>query len=347
MAYVYRHIRVDKNEPFYIGISNEDNYFYKRAYNASLGVRGRNNIWHNIVKKTRYNVDIMMDDITWSEAVKVEKYFIKLYGRKNNKTGILSNLTDGGEGVIGLSMSTSAKEKLSLINSKPIAQYDLNGIFITHYKGCVEASRILNVSNTPIWACVNLKKSNYTAYGFIWRLYNGDNSNITVDKNTLFFNSVKKPIKCFNRHGIFLNKYESITQAAFKLNLKTSNISQVLSGVCKTTNGYIFKLDDGNDEDIDTTNLYPIKTNIKAHGKIGVNLGKKGVDHPASKSVIQLDKFTNETIEIFTSIREAAKKTQTDVSAITACCKNKPKYNTAGGFKWEYYKKQVNAPTGR
>lgn len=31
MAYVYRHIRLDKNEPFYIGIGSDINY--QRAYN--------------------------------------------------------------------------------------------------------------------------------------------------------------------------------------------------------------------------------------------------------------------------------------------------------------------------
>ena len=39
MAYVYMHIREDKNEPFYIGIGNDDNG-YKRAYSK----RNRNTI---------------------------------------------------------------------------------------------------------------------------------------------------------------------------------------------------------------------------------------------------------------------------------------------------------------
>jgi hypothetical protein len=34
MAYVYRHIRLDKNEPFYIGVGSDSNYsraFTKRS----------------------------------------------------------------------------------------------------------------------------------------------------------------------------------------------------------------------------------------------------------------------------------------------------------------------------
>ena len=49
MAYVYRHIRLDKNEPFYIGIGSDNNY--KRA-NQTNGGR-RNNIWEKIFSKRK------------------------------------------------------------------------------------------------------------------------------------------------------------------------------------------------------------------------------------------------------------------------------------------------------
>ena len=48
MAYVYRHIRVDKNEPFYIGIGKDDGYEFKRAYYKSI--EKRNKIWIDILR---------------------------------------------------------------------------------------------------------------------------------------------------------------------------------------------------------------------------------------------------------------------------------------------------------
>lgn len=96
MAYVYRHIRLDKNEPFYIGISNDTNY--RRAYSKQK----RNKIWNRIVSKTEYQVEILMDNITYDEAKKKEIEFIKLYGRIDLNNGILSNLTDGGDGTLGM-----------------------------------------------------------------------------------------------------------------------------------------------------------------------------------------------------------------------------------------------------
>lgn len=107
MAYVYRHVRLDKNEVFYVGIGSDDEGNFIRAnfkYN-------RNIVWHRIVAKTDYIVEIVLDDLTWEEACKKEKEFIKLYGRKKSG-GTLCNLTDGGEGILGYKHSPQSLAKL-------------------------------------------------------------------------------------------------------------------------------------------------------------------------------------------------------------------------------------------
>jgi hypothetical protein len=109
MAYVYRHIRLDKNEPFYIGIGSGIKGIYKRAYNKN----GRNIFWKRIKNKTDYRVEILFDDLTWEEACEKEKEFIALYGRRNINTGILCNMTDGGEGSLGCIVSSETRKKLS------------------------------------------------------------------------------------------------------------------------------------------------------------------------------------------------------------------------------------------
>lgn len=95
MAYLYRHIRLDKNIPFYIGIGSDDDY--KRAYN----VRSRNRYWVNIVAKSHYEVEILLDNLTWLEACEKEIEFISLYKRRRDG-GTLANLTLGGEGQLGM-----------------------------------------------------------------------------------------------------------------------------------------------------------------------------------------------------------------------------------------------------
>ena len=65
MAYVYRHIRLDKNIPFYIGIGKEE----QRAYSKS----NRNPYWKKITNKTDYVVEILFNDISYELAKEKEK----------------------------------------------------------------------------------------------------------------------------------------------------------------------------------------------------------------------------------------------------------------------------------
>ena len=120
MAYVYRHIRLDKNEVFYIGIGNDSKGRYFRANN----IKGRSRIWKNITKKTSHIVEIIEDDITWEDACSKEKWWIKFYGRKNINEGPLCNLTDGGEGIVGLVRTEEHKKKQSVAakNRPPMSQ---------------------------------------------------------------------------------------------------------------------------------------------------------------------------------------------------------------------------------
>ena len=106
--YVYRHIRLDKNQPFYIGIGNKTDY--ARAYEFKADKR--NNIWNAIYSKTQIEVDILFYNITKQEAANKEKEFIKLYGRIDNSNGILSNMTDGGDGILNAKRSLETREKL-------------------------------------------------------------------------------------------------------------------------------------------------------------------------------------------------------------------------------------------
>jgi hypothetical protein len=111
MAYIYRHIRLDKNEPFYIGIGKSDSDF-KRAYSY----KNRNVYWNNIVNQTKYKIEIMLEGVTWEEACKKEIEFINLY-KKNTQKGSLCNIANGGEGGY-LSEEINEKRRQSLMGHK-------------------------------------------------------------------------------------------------------------------------------------------------------------------------------------------------------------------------------------
>ncbi len=107
MAYLYRHIRLDKNEPFYIGIGNDE------SYKRSTIKANRSTYWKNITNKTSYKIEIVIDNLTWEEACEKEIEFILLYGRKDLNTGCLVNMTSGGEGTPGIKRSEEYILKLS------------------------------------------------------------------------------------------------------------------------------------------------------------------------------------------------------------------------------------------
>lgn len=104
--YVYAYLREDLT-PYYIGKGKG-----KRAWS-----KGKN----HIPPKNKDLIQIIAHKLFEYEAHLFEKKLIALYGRKSNGTGILRNLTDGGEGNSGYVMSNETKKKISIIRKAQMA----------------------------------------------------------------------------------------------------------------------------------------------------------------------------------------------------------------------------------
>jgi group I intron endonuclease len=104
--YVYAFLRstdspvAAKHTPYYIGKGKG-----RRAY--SLTRRGAPR------PKDSSFIAFIQEGLTENEAFELEKYCIALYGRVDLGTGILRNLTDGGEGVTGRIVSEEVKERIA------------------------------------------------------------------------------------------------------------------------------------------------------------------------------------------------------------------------------------------
>src|SRR3972149_2179155 len=108
--YLYRHIRTDLNQPFYIGVGSDSKGMYYRAHQKT----NRNKNWLSIINSTDYKVEIMVDNLTKKEAYTSEIYFISLY-KKEKDGGVLVNISSGGQmGKSGVKDSKETKLKKSL-----------------------------------------------------------------------------------------------------------------------------------------------------------------------------------------------------------------------------------------
>ena len=85
--YTYAYLREDRT-PYYIG-KGEKNRIYKKKKKEIQP------------PKDTSRIIFLKQNLTEEEAFKHEKYMIAVFGRKDLGTGILRNLTDGGEGCSG------------------------------------------------------------------------------------------------------------------------------------------------------------------------------------------------------------------------------------------------------
>lgn len=138
--YVYRHLRNDTGMPFYIGVGSKpppDTPSYPSTeYARAYAKTDRSSFWKKVVKKCDYTVEILQDDLTLEEANNLEKWFISLYGRIDINTGILVNLTDGGEGTANFSTREETKQKLREANLKSVEKNLDEFLFPCPVTGC-------------------------------------------------------------------------------------------------------------------------------------------------------------------------------------------------------------------
>ena len=188
--YVYKH--TFPNNKVYIGITRQEP---EKRWKNGLGYNAHQPIMKRAIKKYGWqNIkhEILFENLTKEQACKKEIELITLYDSTNKQKGY--NVSQGGEGTIGVKPTIESKEKNRIAHlgkkasletrkkiseaqkgkhingklSKPVLQIkkDTNEI-ITEFPSTIEVQRQLGISQSHISDCCKGKRK--TCGGFKWQ----------------------------------------------------------------------------------------------------------------------------------------------------------------------------------
>jgi len=132
--YVYAYLRSKDSEhgkkgsPYYVGKGTGWRAFHKNRCSAPPPA-------------DKSYVVFIQEGMTEKEAFTLEQYCIAMYGRIDLGTGILRNLTNGGEGISGFTQSEATRKRISESNKKAYASEELRK----------HVSEIKKGENNPSW----------------------------------------------------------------------------------------------------------------------------------------------------------------------------------------------------
>ena len=200
----------EDNTPYYVGKGSGKRIYMK----------------HNIsVPKKKDRILIVYIDLDEESAFKLERYFISYYGRKDLETGILRNLTDGGEGCSGRVHTEDTKYKIGNVHRGKIVSESTRELQRLRKQGVYDGE------NNPMWG----------KRGELHPLYKKKRPEESVLKNSKSFIATYKDGTCY------ISK--NLRKFCREHNLVSNNMSEVANGKRKQHKGwtcrYIEECDNG------------------------------------------------------------------------------------------------------
>lgn len=208
--YVYELIDPRNNLPFYVGKGNGDRmYTHKKQAFQKKGSKQNPHKSYKIKQIIESGNDIQYKKYeceTEDMAFELEKTLISQYGKRVDDTGILTNITDGGEGYTG--------------GHVPIKQYNLFGEYIKTHRSAKEAAISLgkNYYSQITSACRGGRSGETSAFGYLWSY---------IDKKPKLRIGIK-PVYQWTLDGDYVGRFISISEAAKALEMDASNIPNAI-----------------------------------------------------------------------------------------------------------------------
>jgi len=211
------------NKPIYVGMGIGNRYL--AHFTLKLYSKESNFTKHKLIKKLIESGNKplsikVFENLDREKAKEIEIDMIKHFGKSIDGSGILTNITDGGD--------ETRYNKLGGENphSKKVYQYALDGGFIKQWDCLREIGRELKVAYNTIGDCCRGKS--HTAYKFQWSYIFTPKGLVSINKNDQ--PKRRKPVYKFDCYGKIVSKYESLNQACLDNGMTKSNLSSHIIG---------------------------------------------------------------------------------------------------------------------
>lgn len=124
-----------------------------------------------------------------------------------------------------------------LTPKKKIAKYDADGNLLQIYNSVKEAAEKNNIWTERISEVANKtnKKNSYKGYRYHFF------EDTPPEKIEKYINGNSKGVNMYDKNGIFLKSFNSLTEASKEMNVKVQNIGACASGKIKSCGGYIWR----------------------------------------------------------------------------------------------------------
>jgi hypothetical protein len=226
--YLYQHIRLDTNEPFYVGIGTK--YNHRKDYTrAKAKGKQRNSIWRGIVSRTDYRVEILFESDDYEPIKLKEVELISEYGQIIKSNGTLCNLTDGGDGTKG---------HINKDKWKPMFIYTKTGEFYKEFKNIQECANFLKLAKSTITISYN---KNHLAKGFIIKDYKKDLVEPILDIKEKLILSKSKKVYQYDNEMNLIKEWVSSSEASRVLGISGGHIRECANGNPTANKGKNFR----------------------------------------------------------------------------------------------------------
>lgn len=197
-------------------------------------------------------IKVVYETLCEPDAIAEEKRLIAQYGRRDIGTGILTNHTDGGEGMIGYRHTAEHIKRLKTDNAggnataRPVVAIcpDTNDIvhrFSSSQEASITLKGINHFKSNINSACRKFKRRIF--YGYYWRYLSEYDSNENVkDYNVGRLDHSIRGSKCVNqiKNGIVIKTWKSASEVCRHYNNHVSTLHKYLKNG-KEWNGFIWK----------------------------------------------------------------------------------------------------------